>query len=110
MGESLKDKLSSVFARKTEETPKPATTVAKTVEPAKTDAEKAAEAAAKVQAAKEAALKAAQEKVVAAAKVEEIAKEVIQGKWGNGEERKAALEKAGYVYSEVQAKVNALLK
>ena len=39
-----------------------------------------------------------------------IAKEVIDGKWGNGEERKKALEKAGYKYSEVQAKVNELLK
>ena len=42
--------------------------------------------------------------------VEEVAREVIQGKWGNGADRKAALEKAGYSYDEVQAKVNALLK
>jgi hypothetical protein len=42
--------------------------------------------------------------------VEEIAKEVIAGKWGNGDARKTALEKAGYDYSEVQAQVNALLK
>jgi hypothetical protein len=42
--------------------------------------------------------------------IEEIAKEVIAGKWGNGDARKTALEKAGYDYSEVQAKVNALLK
>ncbi len=41
--------------------------------------------------------------------VEELAKEVIQGKWGNGADRKAALEKAGYSYDEVQAKVNALM-
>ena len=39
-----------------------------------------------------------------------IAKEVIAGKWGNGSDRKIRLEKAGYNYEEVQAKVNALLK
>ena len=41
---------------------------------------------------------------------EEIAKEVIAGKWGNGEERKKNLAAAGYNYSEVQAIVNALLQ
>ena len=39
-----------------------------------------------------------------------IAKEVIQGKWGNGTERKNKLTKAGYNYAEVQKKVNQLLK
>lgn len=39
----------------------------------------------------------------------EIAKEVIQGKWGNGQERFSKLEEAGYNGSEVQAKVNELL-
>ena len=42
--------------------------------------------------------------------VTEIAKEVINGKWGNGTERKKKLEKAGYDYAKVQAKVNELLK
>ena len=42
--------------------------------------------------------------------VDEIAKEVIQGKWGNGTDRKNRLEKAGYNYNEVQKKVNMLLK
>ena len=42
--------------------------------------------------------------------VTEIAKEVLAGKWGNGSERKAALEKAGYNYDEVQKKVNELSK
>lgn len=42
--------------------------------------------------------------------IEEIAKEVIQGKWGNGQERKNRLAQAGYDYSEVQSKVNELLK
>lgn len=41
--------------------------------------------------------------------VEEIAQEVIAGKWGTGEERKNALEAAGYNYAEVQAAVNAIL-
>lgn len=39
-----------------------------------------------------------------------IAKEVIAGKWDNGSERKEKLEKAGYDYKKVQAKVNSLLK
>lgn len=38
-----------------------------------------------------------------------IAKEVISGKWGNGDARKSALTSAGYSYSEVQSKVNELL-
>ena len=40
---------------------------------------------------------------------EEIAKEVIQGKWGNGAERKKKLSEAGYDYSEIQAEVNKLV-
>lgn len=42
--------------------------------------------------------------------VSEVAKEVVAGKWGNGEERKKKLEAAGYSYGEVQKKVNALIK
>lgn len=42
--------------------------------------------------------------------VEEVALEVIAGKWGNGEERKKALISAGYVYSDVQKKVNELTR
>lgn len=42
--------------------------------------------------------------------IEEIAKEVIKGKWKNGEERKKLLTEAGYNYSEVQKEVNKLLK
>lgn len=41
---------------------------------------------------------------------EQIAKEVIDGKWGNGAERKKKLEAAGYNYSTIQKKVNQLLK
>lgn len=40
---------------------------------------------------------------------QEIAQEVIDGKWGNGSARKTALEKAGYNYSDIQKIVNALL-
>lgn len=42
--------------------------------------------------------------------VDTIAREVIKGLWGNGSERKARLEAAGYNYKEVQSRVNALLK
>lgn len=41
--------------------------------------------------------------------ITEVAKEVIQGKWGNGEARRIALEKAGYNYADVQRTVNELL-
>lgn len=41
---------------------------------------------------------------------EEIAKEVVAGKWGNGNARKTALTKAGYDYKTVQTLVNKLLK
>lgn len=41
--------------------------------------------------------------------IDEIAREVINGKWGNGNARKVALEKAGYNYNEVQKRVNQLL-
>ena len=40
----------------------------------------------------------------------EVAREVIQGKWGNGATRKQKLTAAGYDYSAVQAEVNRLLK
>lgn len=42
--------------------------------------------------------------------VETLAKEVIAGKWGNGDERRKKLTAAGYDYSAVQEKVNSLLK
>lgn len=42
--------------------------------------------------------------------VTEIAKEVIAGKWGNGQERKRRLEAAGYSYNTVQAVVNQMLR
>lgn len=42
--------------------------------------------------------------------VDAIAREVIRGDWGNGDERKQKLTAAGYDYSAVQKKVNELLR
>ena len=42
--------------------------------------------------------------------VEAVAKEVLAGKWGNGEDRKKRLQAVGYDYPAVQAKVNELVK
>ena len=42
--------------------------------------------------------------------VDELAKEVIKGLWGNGADRKAKLTAAGYDYAKVQKRVNELLK
>ena len=42
--------------------------------------------------------------------IDELAKEVINGKWGNGQERKDKLTDAGYDYKKVQDKVNEILK
>jgi hypothetical protein len=42
--------------------------------------------------------------------VDEIAKEVIQGKWGSGTDRKNRLTAAGYDYPTVQKRVNEMLK
>lgn len=50
------------------------------------------------------------EKVKAKKSITTIAKEVIAGKWGNGEDRKNSLIKAGYKYADIQKEVNRLLK
>lgn len=42
--------------------------------------------------------------------VEQLAREVIAGKWGSGQERKDRLTKAGYDYSAVQKKVNEVMR
>lgn len=42
--------------------------------------------------------------------IAQVAKEVINGDWGNGQARKEKLEAAGYNYVEVQKQVNKLLK
>ena len=41
--------------------------------------------------------------------IEELAAEVINGQWGNGNDRKSALQNAGYDYNAVQDRVNELL-
>ena len=42
--------------------------------------------------------------------IDEVAREVIRGEWGNGADRKNRLTQAGYDYSAVQARVNQLMK
>ena len=42
--------------------------------------------------------------------IDEVAKEVIRGEWGNNPERKRRLESAGYDYNAVQTRVNQLMK
>ena len=42
--------------------------------------------------------------------IDEVAGEVIRGEWGNGQERVDRLTEAGYDYSEVQKRVNQLMK
>lgn len=42
--------------------------------------------------------------------VDTLAREVIQGKWGNGTERKQKLTDAGYDYDAVQKRVNELMR
>lgn len=45
----------------------------------------------------------------AAKTVDQLARECIDGKWGNGAVRKSRLTAAGYDYQKVQAKVNSML-
>lgn len=42
--------------------------------------------------------------------LEEVANEILAGKWGNGADRKNRLTQAGYNYSEVQSIVNRLVR
>lgn len=52
----------------------------------------------------------AKEEVISPKKTtEQLAKEVLDGIWGNGEDRKKRLESNGYDYAEVQKKVNDIL-
>ena len=48
--------------------------------------------------------------ILKAKTVDELAKEVIQGKWGSGDERKTKLTAAGYDYNAVQDRVNEIMK
>jgi hypothetical protein len=45
----------------------------------------------------------------AAKNTDELAREVIRGEWGNGEDRRRRLAAAGYDYAAVQKRVNAIL-
>ena len=49
-------------------------------------------------------------KKLAAQDLDRLAREVIQGKWGNGAERRTRLHNAGHNYTAVQTRVNELLK
>ena len=49
-------------------------------------------------------------KTSTAKSIDELAREVINGKWGNGSTRKSKLTAAGYDYAAVQARVNEILK
>lgn len=49
-------------------------------------------------------------KPVHAKTADEIAREVISGKWGNGTERKRRLTQAGYDFTIVQKRVNEILR
>lgn len=42
--------------------------------------------------------------------IDAIAREVIDGKWGNGNDRRNRLTQAGYDYNQIQQKVNELLR
>lgn len=39
----------------------------------------------------------------------DVAKEILEGKWGNGGDRRKRITEAGYNYEDVQGIVNALL-
>ena len=41
--------------------------------------------------------------------IDTLAREVIRGDWGNGQDRKKRLERAGYDYNAVQRRVNEIL-
>ncbi len=51
----------------------------------------------------------ASEQPTPAKSVDEVAREVIRGEWGNGSDRRQRLEAAGYDYDIVQDRVNAIL-
>lgn len=51
----------------------------------------------------------APKKASAKKSVAQIAQEVLDGKWGNGNDRKNRITKAGYNYNDVQKKVNELV-
>lgn len=50
-----------------------------------------------------------EEKKTPTKSVHQVAQEVLEGKWGNGADRRKKLEAAGYNYTAVQAEVNNIL-
>lgn len=50
-----------------------------------------------------------QKATVTVSQIDKVAKEVINGKWGNGSERRQKLAAAGYDYQTVQARVNEIM-
>lgn len=58
----------------------------------------------------DAATSGATEQQTATKSVDDLAREVIRGEWGNGAERKRRLTEAGYDYNAVQSRVNELLR
>ncbi len=105
--EEVKEAAATTF-KKAEE--KAATTVQKAEEAAKTTAAAAKETINDTLQAAKAAREAKEAAAAAEAKkIDDLAKEVIQGKWGNGQERKDKLTAAGFDYDKIQAKVNELL-
>ncbi|MDD6708531.1 MAG: Lyzozyme M1 (1,4-beta-N-acetylmuramidase), partial [Ruminococcus sp.] len=53
---------------------------------------------------------ASKENITKKKSIDTIAREVINGKWGNGADRKKRLLSAGYDYNAVQKRVNELLR
>lgn len=49
-------------------------------------------------------------KVIKLKSDDEIVQEIMKGLWGNGEERKQKLQKAGYEYNSIQSKVNEFIR
>ena len=88
-------------------TPTPEATTSKTEAKQTSEASKASSEAKQIESTtKETTIK----ETVKLKSVKEIAKDVLNGKFGNGAQRKANLEKAGYNYNEVQAEVEKLVE
>ena len=54
--------------------------------------------------------KTVEQTVTAVKSIDDLAKEVIRGDWGNGQERYNRLTAAGYNYETVQGRVNEMLQ
>ena len=106
----IKQKLKEAGVNNYEAVKEAADKIKAAAEEAKKKAEQAAaDAKARTEAAKAAAEREAAKAAARAENVEKLAKEVIQGKWGNGQERVDKLTAAGYDYKTVQDLVNKLL-